>query len=266
MKSKLRLLLIGKKSFISNLLYKNLNKKFIIKKISFEEFKKYNEKFLKKYTHICNCSIKKQYQKKKYSVKYDIDLEIIHRIKRLKITFIYLSSRKVYLPNNNIKESSKLKPTCNYSKNKLITEKKIKKILPNKYLILRISNIIGKINKKPANRKVSITFIDNFYKFKKRKKVFYENFYKDFLSEIQFSLIFNKILKKDLKGIYNVSLGKKVFISEILLALNKNKIDRKFCKLDPISNDNFVLNNQKLKKKINIKISKQDLLKYCYNM
>ena len=170
MKSKLNLLLIGKKSFISNLLYKNLNKKLKIKKVSYEEFKKYNDKFLKKYTHICNCSIKKQYQKKKYSTKHDIDLKIIHRIKRLEIKYIFLSSRKVYFLNNNIKESSKLKPTCNYSKNKLITEKKIKKILPNKYLILRISNLIGKINKKLANRKVSITFIDNFYKFKKRKK------------------------------------------------------------------------------------------------
>ena len=74
-------------------------------------------------------------------------------------------TKKVYFLNNNIKENSKLKPTCNYSKNKLITEKKIKEILPNKYLILRISNIIGKINKKTASRKVSITFIDNFYNY-----------------------------------------------------------------------------------------------------
>ena len=39
-----------------------------------------------------------------------------------------------------------------------------------------------------------------------------------------------------------------------------------FHKLNPISNDNFVLNNQKLKNKINIKITKKDLLKYCYSM
>lgn len=266
MKSKPKLLLIGKKSFISNLIYKYLKKKIKINKISFEDFTNKNDNFLKKFTHICNCSIKKKYQRDKYSIKHDIDLEIIHRIKRFKIKYIYLSSRKVYFPNNNIKENSKLRPNCNYSKNKLITEKKVKKILPNRFLILRISNIIGKINKKSVNRKVSVTFIDNFYKFKKRKKIFYENFYKDFLSEKQFSLIFNEILKKDLKGIYNISLGQKVFISEILLALNKNNIDERFCKLDPISNDNFVLNNQKLKNKINIKITKKDLLKYCYNM
>ena len=54
---------------------------------------------------------------------------------------------KSYL--HDIKEKSKLNPICNYSKNKLITEKKIKNILPNRYLILRVSNIIGKKNIKP---------------------------------------------------------------------------------------------------------------------
>ena len=116
-----------------------------------------------------------------------------------------------------------MKPICNYSKNKLITENKIKKLIPNKYLILRISNIIGKINKRNDYRKVSNIFIENFFKFKKKKKIFYENFYKDFLSEKQFSNIFYQILKKNLQGIYNVSLGKKVYISEIIHALNKKK-------------------------------------------
>ena len=42
MKSKIRLLLIGKKSFISNIIYLFLKKKIKIKKISYEDFKKYN--------------------------------------------------------------------------------------------------------------------------------------------------------------------------------------------------------------------------------
>ena len=261
-----KLLLIGQKSFISNSIYKFLKKKIKIKKISYEDFKKCNDIFFKNFTHICNCAIKKQYQKNKYSFKNDIDLDIIQQIKKFKIKYIFLSSRKVYFPKDDIKEKSKLKPICNYSKNKLITEKKIKNILPNRYLILRVSNVIGKKNIKLMSRKISITFIDNFFKLKKKKKIFYENFYKDFLSEKQFSLIFYEILKKNLKGTYNVSLGEKVFISEILFALNKNKIDKKFIKLNHVSNDSFVLNNQKLKSKINIKITKRDLLKYCHNM
>lgn len=262
-----KLLLIGKKSFISTILYKFLKKKINIKKISYEDFKKLNDSLLEKFTHICNCSIKKEYQNQKYLAKNDIDLKIINRIKKnIKIKYIFLSSRKIYFPKNNIKENSKLKPSCNYSKNKLITENKILKKIPNNHLILRISNIIGKINTGQSSRKVSNTFINNFYKLKKKKKVFYEDFYKDFLSEKQFSLIFNEILKKNLKGIYNVSLGKKIFISEILFALNKNKISNKFQKTNYVSNDNFYLNNRKLMKKIKIKITKKDLLKYCYNM
>ena len=216
-----KLLLIGKKSFISKLLYKFLKKKIKIRKLSYEDFLKCDNTFLKQFTHICNCAIKKKYQKNRYSLNNDIDVKIVERIKNIKVKYIFLSSRKVYLPQNDIKEKSKLKPECNYSKNKLITEKKIKKILPNKYLILRISNIIGKKNTKSSSRKVSITFIDNFYKLRKNKKIYYENFYKDFLSEKQFSLIFNEILNKNIKGTYNISLGEKVFISEIFCTKQK---------------------------------------------
>ena len=266
MESKIRLLLIGKKSYISNILFKFLRKKIKIKRISYESFKKYDIYFLKNFTHICNCSIKKEYQNNKYSIHNDIDLKIIQKIKELRLRYIFLSSRKIYYPKNNINEKSKLKPICNYSKNKLITENKIKKLFPKRYLILRISNIIGKINKNYNNRKVSNTFIENFYKFKKKKKIFYENFYKDFLSEKQFSTIFHKILKENLQGTYNVSLGEKVYISEIIYALNKKKEDNKFCIIKTTSNDSFVLSNKKLLKKINLKISKKNLLDYCYNM
>ncbi len=266
MKSKIRLLLIGKKSFISNIIYLFLKKKIKIKKISYEDFKKYNYLDLKNYTHICNCSIEKKYQKNRYSSPNDIDFKIIKKIESLNIKYIFLSSRKVYYPKNNITEKSKCRPNCNYSKNKFITESKVKKILPNQHLILRISNIIGKINKRNKHRKVSNIFIENFYKFKKKKNIYYENFYKDFLSEKQFSGIFYKILKKNLKGTYNVSLGKKVFISEILYALNKRTDNKKFIVVKTTTNDSFVLNNQKLLKKINMKLNKKDLLDYCYNM
>ena len=261
-----KIILIGKKSFLGHYIKKNLSKKLDILHLNLQEFQKLDTEELEKYNYICNCSITKKYQNNRYKSENDIDIKIINKIKKLKIKYIFLSSRKVYFPQNNIKEKSKLKPKCNYSKNKLITEKKIKKILPNKYLILRISNIIGKKNTKSSSRKVSITFIDNFYKLRKNKKIYYENFYKDFLSEKQFSLIFNEILNKNLKGTYNISLGEKVFISEILFALNKNKLNSRFVELDNISNDNFVLNNQKIRKKINIKITKKDLLKFCYNI
>ena len=75
-----------------------------------------------------------------------------------------------------------------------------------------------------------------------------------------------KILQHNLVGIYNVSLGEKVYISEILKALCKNKNMKKFVKIDSKFKDNFFLKNTKLLNKINIKISKKELLKYCYKI
>ena len=156
----------------------------------------------------------------------------------------------------------------NYALNKYISEKKIKKIIKNKYLILRISNLIGKKLNTKINRKISNTFIDNYFKFKYQVdgNIYYENNFKDFLSVIQFKDIFHKILKLNLIGTYNVSLGKKVYISEILKALNKNLTPTKFKISNIKSKDDFYLNNNKLLKKIKLKVAKKDLLNYCHKI
>ena len=73
-------------------------------------------------------------------------------------------------------------------------------------------------------------------------------------------------MKKNLYGVYNVSLGKKIYISEIIRALTKNKKNIKLKRIKIKSNDNFFLNNQKLLKKIKLKILKKDLLNYCYKI
>ena len=85
----------------------------------------------------------------------------------------------------------------------------------------------------------------------------YQNYYKDFLSINQFGKIFLKILKNNLSGTYNVSLGRKVYISEILNALNKNRKFINFKKTKIVKNDSFYLNNKKLLKKIKIKLKKR---------
>lgn len=98
---------------------------------------------LKKFNFLCNCSINSKYIKFKYKIKNDIDYNIAKKILSLDINFILLSSRKVYKNKENIKENEHTKPKCNYSKNKLITEKKINKLFKNKVTILRISNVLG---------------------------------------------------------------------------------------------------------------------------
>ena len=74
------------------------------------------------------------------------------------------------------------------------------------------------------------------------------------------------ILKLNLIGTYNVSLGKKVYISEVLKALNKNLTPTKFKISNIKSKDDFYLNNNKLLKKINLKVTKKDLLNYCHKI
>ena len=107
-----------------------------------------NKNSIKKYNYIVNCTSNRGYLKKKYDQNKDFDFKIAENIYDLDIKFIFLSSRKVYKPQKNIKENSKTKTFCNYSKNKLVSEKKLSRLLKKKLLILRISNIIGIHNKK----------------------------------------------------------------------------------------------------------------------
>ena len=261
---KKKLLLIGKYSFISSNIYSFLKKKLIIKIISFEKFKKTSLKKIDKFDYVCNCSITKKYANDKYEKKNDLDYYIAEKLKNLSVKFIFLSSRKVYSPKANLKEYSPTKPKDNYSKNKIITEKKINRLLKNKILILRISNLIGKPLKK-SNRKVSMTFVDNFFKYKKENIILYENHFKDFLSVNQFTRIFFNILINNLYGTFNVSLGKKVYINEIIKALN-NKKSLKFKEIKIKKKDSFYLNNKKLNKILKLRLTKKELLNYCYKI
>jgi hypothetical protein len=259
-----KLLIIGKNSFLGKNLYKSIKNKIDARILSYEEFLKLNKKKIKNFNYLCNCSLNTEYNKSKYKEKNDIDLKIVKKIKNYKINFIFLSSRKVYLNKKNIKEDDKLAPKCNYSKNKVITEKKIFKLLPNKLIILRISNVLGLKNY--SLRRTHNSFIDNYIKYiSSNKKTYYENDYKDFITIEQFIKIFYNIIKNNLRGIYNVSLGKKIYIDEILKwlnykNLNKNKL---LIKKNTYNYDSFTLNNKKLMNSIKIKINKSEIKKFC---
>jgi dTDP-4-dehydrorhamnose reductase len=259
-----KLLIIGKNSFLGKNLYKSIKNKIDARILSYEEFLKLNKKKIKNFNYLCNCSLNTKYNKSKYKEKNDIDLKIVKKIKNYKINFIFLSSRKVYLNKKNIKEDDKLAPKCNYSKNKVITEKKIFKLLPNKLIILRISNVLGLKNY--SLRRTHNSFIDNYIKYiSSNKKTYYENDYKDFITIEQFIKIFYNIIKNNLRGIYNVSLGKKIYIDEILKWLNyKNLNKNKFLiKKNTYNYDSFTLNNKKLMNSIKIKINKSEIKKFC---
>ena len=260
-----RILLIGKRGFLGNHLNQYLRKNFQIKFISFREISNL-KKTEANYDYIINTSINKNYINKKYNKKFDNDLKISNYLDPKKNIFIFLSSRKVYKSKENIRETDKLNPLTHYSKNKLITENFLKNKFKKNILILRISNIIGyKLNVKDKLHK---TFVDLFYE-KAKKGFIYDNKkrFKDFLSVQKFCEILVMIIKKDLRGTYNISIGRKIYLNQIISWLNKyNKKLFKIINFNSKKNENFYLNNNKLKSKIKIKNSLFELKKDCLDL
>ncbi len=258
-----KILIIGKRGFIGNYLNRYLKKTYRTKNISFKELKKFQNK-LDNFDFIINSSINKNYISKRYNEKFDNDFKISKLIKNQKTIYCFISTRKVYPSKPNLKEKSKLSPKSNYSKNKLKTEMKIIKILKNNCLILRVSNIIGdtKISKRIHN-----TFIDIFHKnLKKGIMLDNGNAFKDFLSIDKFCEILKKIIDKRLTGTYNVSIGRKVYLNDLINWLNKFNTTKLIIKKNTnLKKESFYLNNNKLMSKVKIQNSLSELKTYCYN-
>ena len=255
-----KILIIGKRGFIGNNLSKYLKKFYKIDYKSFRDINKIKSK-IDSFDYIINTSIDKRYIEKKYNRSFDNDIKISNFIKNNKTVYIFLSSRKVYKAKANIKENSKIFPKSNYAKNKFITENKLKKILNKNLVILRISNVIGD---KSNVKKLHKTFIDIF--FNNIKKGFIldnKSDYKDFISIDKFCEIIKKIIQRNLRGVYNVSIGEKVLINNILNWLNYYNFKKVRLKNNKNKVDCFYLNNNKLMSKIKINNSVLELKRYC---
>lgn len=267
---KKKILIIGKKSFIGSNLFEYLKKKKLNTcSINFEDFFKNSNILANKYDFIINCTSNAKFINNKYQVKKDNDFAIALKIIDKNAKLITLSTRKIYKPRFNIKEHEKKAPSCNYSKNKLISEKSVQKILKDNSLILRISNIIGLPNN--SKRKLHKTFIDIFFDNAKKGHIYdnvHNNIYKDFISVKKFSEIVFQLINKDANGIYNISLGKKVYMNQIISWLNyHNKKKMRVIRLKKgFNSDIFTLNNDKLMNKIKIKNSLNELKVECIKL
>lgn len=256
----IKILIIGKTSFIGSYLYDYLKNFFYVKIFSFKDLV---DKDLNNFDYIINCSIHPNYSKFKYNKKFDIDLKIINKIKTHNSKYIFLNTRKIYRQKFNIKENFYYNPIDNYSKNKLKTEVQLIKIMKNRLISLRISNILGK-RKFLKNKRAHNLFLDNFIKYRKNGKTMrFNDCYKDFITIDYFNKVISKIIQKKITGIYNLSLGKKIYLSEIVKWLDPDfskNIQFNYKNIDKYS---FTLNNKKLLKKINIKISKSQVRSFC---
>tara|TARA_Y100000768_G_C23931659_1_gene660420 strand:- start:210 stop:998 length:789 start_codon:yes stop_codon:yes gene_type:complete len=256
-----KILIIGKKSFLGSNLKIKLKKNYSIDSKSYYEIANKSLSFFSKYSHIINTSIHKLYIKAKYNKKYDLDRKFIEKFSKTNFYYIFLNSRKIYKVGNNLHEYSKKNPKNNYEKNKLITEKYLQKRLDKKLVSLRVSNIIGKRIFKNSRSHHKL-FFDNFLIYKKTsEKMIVKNDYKDFLSIDQFCLIIDQIISKNISGIFNVSLSKKVYISEIVGWISK-KSREKFLFINS-NDDSFTLSNKKLMSRIDFKPTKNQLKIFC---
>ncbi len=262
----MNVLLIGRNSFIGHHLKYYLSKKLKIKIKDYKEVINKKVNFFNQFSYIINCTSNKTYVEKRYLPKNDFDYQIAKKINNSKTSLVFLSSRKIYFPKANISETSIIKPKCNYSKNKFITERRLKKILKNRVLILRISNLIG-YRKFKNKRKLHRTFIDVFFEnINKGLILDNKNIYKDFISIKKFCEIVKKLLLKNVTGTYNISIGKRVYLKKMTSWLNfYNSQSYKIIENFETKNnrESFYLNNKKLMKTINVKNSLSELKNEC---
>ena len=255
-----KIAVIGKRGFLGNHLSNYLNKFYTVSYKSYKEIISSKRK-INNFDYVINTSIHKKYIKDRYNSKYDNDLNISRLINNKKTVYIFLSSRKIYKPKSNIKENSKLSPKSNYAKNKLKTENELKKIFDKNLVVLRISNVIGD---KSKIKKIHKTFIDIFFD-NVKKGFIYDNGknFKDFISINKFCEITRHVIIKNLRGIFNVSIGKKIMLNQIVNWLNRFNKKKVLIKKMRKQVDCFYLNNKKLMSKIKITNSEIELKKFC---
>ena len=260
-----KILIIGQKGLIGKNLFKYFKtKKIKVYSLNFQGFLKKKNKDINKFDIIINCTSNQKFIKNQYQIKNDNDLIIAKKIIHSKIKLVMLSTRKIYKVKFNINELDKKKPNCNYSKNKIISEISVRKILANRVLILRISNIISYPNSN--KRKLHKTFSDIFFEMAKKGFIYKNNkAYKDFISIKKFNQIVLELIKKNSFGLFNVSLGKKIYLNQLITWLNfYNSMKIKIINpKNSFNNDSFTLNNKKLMHKIKIKNDVSDLKNEC---
>ena len=243
------ILIIGKNSVLTKYFkkYSKIRKKII-------SYKDINNINFDKFSHVLNFSIDPKNSTHRYSHTNKIDKKICKLIANKKCTYIFPSSRLIY---------SKEKKNF-YGLNKKNTEKDIKKI-KKEFLILRISTILMY---DVSNRSLFISRALN--SLKKRNIIELDlpkNTFKDFLTVKLLIKILENLIKKEIKGSFNLSSNIPVKVYDIMRCIIKGYGKGKIVfKKKLKKNHSFLLNKTKIKKKIRFKISKKDILNYSIKL
>jgi dTDP-4-dehydrorhamnose reductase len=257
----MNLLIIGRNSLLCRLFIENTRIKNYqiysrneIKEINFNNF-----------THVINFSFNPELKKKTYKKKLDFDLKLSKMISKHKIIYIFISTRFVYSGINGqyIEKIKKLEPTNIYGRNKLIIENIIRKIIPKRYLILRLSTMLY-FNLNYKRKLFSYTMLSGLKKNNRISFDFREDTYKDFILPDYFVKCLDALILNKVTGIFNICSGLKIKVKNIA-----KKIIYGFKKGTIIfysknnENQSFSMSNKLIFKKTGIFLSLKEIYDYC---
>ena len=252
----IKILIIGRKSLIANFLKKELSKLYSVSLKNFKEILVYKK--IANFNFIINCSSHKSFKKDRYN--HDRDIFFSKKIKKTKCKLIMLSTAKVYGDQAVIlkKESSNCRPTSTYGKSRYFVEKKIQEIIPNQYLILRLSNLVNFDIREKSGSSTAINCMLNDLKQKNTITIPIEKTVKDFITMKFFLSVIISCLKKNLTGTYNLSSGFSTDL-EILSRLLIRCFGSGATQIKKKYTYKFILDNSKLFNKIKKKMSRKEL-------
>ena len=263
-KKKINVLIVGKNSLLCKIFVENTNLK---------NFSLYSRKSLKKidfskYSHIINFSFNPILKKGKYKKKFDLDFKLYKSIKKYSIIYIMISTRLVYSNSKKIltENTKTYKPITWYGKNKLIIEKNIKKKLPSKYLIIRLSNILYD----NITIKKNLFFYNVLKNLKLKNKIFlnfHSSTFKDFITPKYFSICLDKLILLNASGTFNLCSGLKIKVEDIIkkIIVGHGSGDFLYTSKNH-ENESFVMCNKKLLSKVGINLSLNKIINYSLNM
>lgn len=262
-KFKINLLIIGKNSLLSKLFLKNTR----IKNYTIKSRSEINDVQFKDYTHVLNFSFNPKLKINKYNKLLDLDYKLANKIKEYSTIYICISSRLVYsnFHKKFHEKIKKLRPVSQYGKNKLIIENKIKKIIPVRHLILRLSTLLycNTIYKKDLFSYQMLS------KLKKNNKIYFdfnENTYKDFITPKYFVRCLDKLIINNVCGTYNICSGVKIYVKDVAKKVIYGFKNGKIIFENIKKSQSFYMSNSKILYKTRELLSKKDIYKYSIFM
>lgn len=249
-------LIVGRNSFIA----KHTN--FLdFDRCSYDDLEHRN---LKDYDVIVNCALHPLFKTQPYREEIDIDFQVGKMACESGAHYVMLSTSKVYGTSKTCQtydENSKVSPYDYYGENKLNTELKLLSNFGNKITILRGSNIFGYEYGRNSFMGYCMTQLVNEGRIKLTMP---ESEKRDFLYVHDAVELIRKVCDVEPFGIYNLSSGVGTPVGTIVNNLINGYEHGGYVEVENNTFERqFILDNAKLKKTLDIKIGPFDFAGIC---